>query len=74
MSKKTSETAEKFIKDYKDAIDLGKTYNQTDEEKIKVHQVSSKVAFLYEKLRNAVDYQEEHLLRKIAIERILKRR
>ncbi len=74
MSKKVSEIAEKFIKDYRDAIDLEKTYNQTDEEKIKVHQVSSKVAFLYEKLRNAVDYQEEHLLRKIAIERILKRR
>ncbi|MCK5084162.1 MAG: hypothetical protein KAQ64_00715 [Candidatus Pacebacteria bacterium] len=74
MSKKVSETAEKFIEDYKDAIKLEKTYNETDEEKIKVHQVSGKVAFLYEKLRNAVDYQEEHLLRKIAIERILKRR
>ena len=33
MSQKVSETAEKFIKDYKDAINLEKTYNQTDEEK-----------------------------------------
>ncbi len=74
MSQKVSEIADKFIKDYKDAISSEKTYNQTDEEKIKVHQVSSKVAFLYEKLRNSVDYQEDHLLRKIAIKRILKRR
>jgi len=74
MSQKASEIADKFIKDHKDAISLEKTYNQTEEEKIKVHQVSSKVAFLYEKLRNAVDYQEDHLLRKIAIKRILKRR
>ncbi|MEA2098279.1 MAG: hypothetical protein U9P70_04390 [Patescibacteria group bacterium] len=74
MSQKVSEIAEKFIKDYKDAINLEKIYNKTDEEKVKVHQISSKVAFLYEKIRNAIDYQEEHLLRKIAIERILKRR
>jgi hypothetical protein len=74
MSKQLSETAEKFIKEYKDALDLEKSYNETSEEKIRVHQVSSRIAFLYEKLRNSVDYQEDHLLRKIAIERILKRR
>lgn len=74
MSKQLSESAEKFIKEYKDALDLEKKYNETGEEKIKVHQVSSRIAFLYEKLRNSVDYQEDHLLRKIAIERILKRR
>lgn len=74
MSKQLSESAEKFIKEYKDALDLEKKYNETGEEKIKVHQVSSKIAFLYEKLRNSVDYQEDHLIRKIAIERILKRR
>ncbi|MBW6440544.1 hypothetical protein K0B03_00755 [Patescibacteria group bacterium] len=69
-----SESAKVFIEEYKDALDLSKKYNKTDEEKIKVHQVSSKVAFLYEKIRNSVDYQEDHLLRKIAIKRILKRR
>ena len=51
-----------------------KNYNKTDEVKIKVHEVTSTVAFLYEKIRNTVDYQEEHLLRKNAIARILKRR
>lgn len=42
--------------------------------KIEVHDTVSQVAWFYEKLRNAIDYQDEHLLRKNAIERILKRR
>ncbi|MBI3572582.1 MAG: hypothetical protein HY092_00075 [Candidatus Kerfeldbacteria bacterium] len=42
--------------------------------KIEVHDTVSKVAWAYEKLRNAIDYQDEHLLRKNAIERILRRR
>lgn len=42
--------------------------------KIEVHDTVSKVAWAYEKLRNAIDYQDEHLLRKNAIERMLRRR
>lgn len=41
--------------------------------KIKVSTLISRVAFFYEKVRNAVDYEEEHLLRKNAIARILRR-
>jgi len=41
--------------------------------RIKVSEMISKMAFYYEKIRNAVDYKEEHLLRKNAIERILRR-
>ncbi len=41
--------------------------------KITVSDFISKMAFYYEKIRNMVDYKEEHLLRKNAIERILKR-
>ncbi len=41
--------------------------------KIKVSDLISRVAFFYEKVRNAVDYEEEHLLRKNAIARILRR-
>ncbi len=41
--------------------------------KIKVSSLISRVAFFYEKVRNAVDYEEEHLLRKNAIARILRR-
>jgi len=74
MSKEISEIAKKFTRDYRDAVKTEKDYNKTDEEKIKVLQVSSKIAFLYERVRNAVDYKEEHLLRKNAVERILKRR
>lgn len=41
--------------------------------KIKVSELISKMAFYYEKIRNIVDYNEEYLLRKNAILRILKR-
>ena len=44
-----------------------------DAARIKVSELISKMAFYYEKIRNAVDYEEEHLLRKNAIERMLKR-
>ncbi|MFA5318446.1 MAG: hypothetical protein WC323_03165 [Patescibacteria group bacterium] len=46
---------------------------EKQEQKIKVNDIISKMSFFYEKIRNAVDYKEEHLLRKNAIERILKR-
>lgn len=41
---------------------------------IHVDEVASAVASFYEKIRGVVDWKEEHLLRKAAIERILKRR
>lgn len=52
--------------------------NKDDEEddetpKIHVSSLISRLSFFYEKIRNAVDYDEEHLLRKNAIQRILKR-
>jgi len=39
-----------------------------------VDEVASKVAAFYEKIRGVIEWREEHLLRKTAIERILKRR
>ncbi len=39
-----------------------------------VSQTVSFLAFLYEKMRNAVEFREEHLIRRAAIERIIKRR
>ncbi len=39
-----------------------------------VDEVASKVAAFYEKVRGVIDWREEHLLRKTAIERHLKRR
>ena len=42
--------------------------------KIHVDYIASSVASFYEKIRSIVDYQEEHLLRKNAFERIIRRR
>ncbi|MBI2641212.1 hypothetical protein HYW87_01285 [Candidatus Roizmanbacteria bacterium] len=42
--------------------------------KIDISRTVSFFAILYEKIRNAVEYREEHLIRRAAIERILKRR
>jgi hypothetical protein len=41
--------------------------------KIQVSSLVSRVAFFYEKIRNAVEYEEDHLIRKNAISRILRR-
>lgn len=45
----------------------------TDVPKIQVDTMVAKIAKAYEKVRYAVDYKEEHLLRRNAISRILKR-
>ncbi len=44
-----------------------------EEPRLDVHAAVSKFAFLYERIRTAVDYKDEHVLRKSAILRILKR-
>lgn len=41
--------------------------------RIRVSTLISRLSFFYEKIRNAIDYDEEHLLRKNAIHRILRR-
>ncbi|MBU0707056.1 hypothetical protein KKG41_01655 [Patescibacteria group bacterium] len=43
------------------------------EPRIQVSRMASRMAFVYEKMRNALEYQESHLIRKNAIERIMKR-
>jgi hypothetical protein len=45
-----------------------------DISKITVSQTVSLLAIVYEKIRNAVEYREEHLIRRAAIERIIRRR
>ena len=59
-----------FLEQYEDVLSVG-----TDrvEGKIKVSEVFSGVARLYERLRTTVEYKGEHLLRRNAIERIIKR-
>ncbi|MBP9691153.1 hypothetical protein KBD81_03680 [Candidatus Woesebacteria bacterium] len=49
--------------------------HQTDEfSKITVSQTVSLLALAYEKVRNAIEYREDHLIRRAAIERIFRRR
>ncbi len=45
-----------------------------DLSKLAVSQTVSFFAFVYEKVRNAVEYHDDHLIRRAAIERIIKRR
>lgn len=51
----------------------GKTPKKDSQPKVKVSEALSSVATFYERLRYTIDYKKEHLLRRNAIERILKR-
>jgi len=44
-----------------------------DAAKIKLNQLVSKLGFFYEKVRNAVDYNEEHLIRRNSLHRLITR-
>lgn len=63
-----------------ETVKLVSTYNEipvggvTAGPTIKVNNTTSLLAFIYEKVRNAVEYRDDHLLRRAAIERILRRR
>ena len=41
---------------------------------VHVSEILGTIAFIYEQIRNVIDYKKEHLLRRNAIERIIKRR
>ncbi len=56
------------------AWQLGVPKAITAKTKISVSQTVSFLAFLYEKMRNAVEFREDHLIRRASIERIIKRR
>jgi len=67
-----SPAIQKLIRDYQDSC-----LKQQPEEGVitlRVDEITSKVASFYEKIRQIVDWKEEHLIRKTAIERALKRR
>ena len=67
-----SQSTQKLIQDYKNWY-----YSLEMKEgvlTIHVDEVASRVASFYEKIRGIIDWREERLLRKTAIERILRRR
>jgi len=51
-----------------------KSLQPKEEGMLHVDEVVAKVAVFYEKIRGVIDWREEHLIRKTAIERIVKRR
>ncbi len=62
----------KLIKTHRDYYK--KQRSEPDVATIHVDEIASKVALFYEKIRKIVDWKEEHLVRRGAIERILKRK
>ena len=67
-----SEKTQRLIKQYQ--ISYQTLQPKKGESTIHVDEVASAVASFYEKIRGVVEWREEHLLRRAAIERILKRR
>ncbi|HPL93343.1 MAG TPA: hypothetical protein PLB38_03615 [bacterium] len=63
----------KFITQYQVSEKEKAALQDENISKIKVNKVVEKLAVFYEKIRNAIDYKEEHLIRQFAIKRILKR-
>ena len=80
MISKRSEATLTVTEDTKKLFQLAYREKNKEEEKddddaprLRVSDMVSKMAFYYEKIRNSVDYKEEYLLRKNAIQRILRR-
>ncbi len=62
-----------LVEELRAALVLREPPEVPQDARITVHAAVSRFAFLYERIRNAVDYKDEHVLRKAAILRILKR-
>jgi len=72
MAENISANIDRLLKGF---IDAKKTeFVPREATKVKVDKIVSKLALLYEKLRNVIDYNEERLIRRNAIKRILKRK
>lgn len=69
-SEKLSPYMNKFLDSLEASIKQSKAFNEPS---IKVSELLGKLSRLYEKARNVVEYKGEHVLRRNAIERILKR-
>jgi len=67
-----SQSTQKLIKSYQ--FWHQSLQRKEGETTLHVDEVASRVAAFYEKIRGVIDWREEHLIRKTAIERILKRR
>lgn len=68
-----TKSTQKLI-DFLKKSDAKVLYSGEELSRIQVDTFISKIAFIYEKIRNAIEYKEDHLMRKAAIFRILQRR
>jgi len=66
-----SDITKKLLKALKE---VKKKHPVDDYTKLTVSQTASFLGLVYEKVRNAIEYRDDHLIRRAAIERILKRR
>lgn len=70
-AKNLLEPFRKYVKRFKEAVI---EENKRAPNPIYVDEIATRVAKFYELVRRIIDWKEEHLIRRIAIERILKRR
>lgn len=72
------EESKQFSSSFLNLIDEYKKIVRQEQEvvisPIHVDELASRIASFYEKIRRIIDWKEEHLIRRVAIERILKRK
>lgn len=73
MGNNSANLREPFLQFVAKLKDISGELAVKSEDRIKVSYIASSLSFWYEKIRNTVDYKDEHLLRKYATERILNR-
>lgn len=71
MAQKLSTSFQNFLEEYKKLVALK---HQEPITPIQVDDLASKIATTYEKIRQIIDWKEEHLIRRYAMERTIKRR
>ncbi len=73
MPTKLSKSTERLLKDCKASHDEKKNVDE-NEPTIHVDEIAKRVASFYDRIRGIIDWKGEHLLRRSAIERTLRRR
>lgn len=63
-----------FAERFNEYVRQKEAAGESTADKIHVDEIASRVAVFYEEIRNIIEYRDIHLLRKNAIERILRRR
>ncbi|MFA5871847.1 MAG: hypothetical protein WC858_03930 [Parcubacteria group bacterium] len=74
ISAEISQPVADFIAELKKELRLiHQITSEEDLEELEITQASENMTLIYEKIRNIVDYKEDHLIKRSAIERILRR-